>query len=254
MFLKLVRLVTCVLAFVLPSRLAVIVLRCFGHQMAWDARIGFSLLLVDRLVMGVGARIGHGNLVQVRRLLLDHKARIGRSNILNGPLSICLRSHAEIGNRNKVLRGPLPSVTYGTATFKLGRNSKITADHRIDCTQSVVLGCDSILAGSGSQLWTHGYVHEPQGGGRYRVDGPIFIGDCVYIGSASIVTTGVRIANNIIVGAGTTVARNLDQPGMYVSAAVRQLERPIAPANRSDMTRVEASGLCEPVFLKARDR
>lgn len=254
MHINFTRLATCVFGFLLPSRVAVFALRSLGHSMAPNARIGFSLLLVDRLVMKVDASIGHGNLVQVRRLLLDRKARIGRANILSGPISICLKMHAEIGNRNKVLRGPIPSVNYGTATFKLGRNSKITADHRIDCTQSVVLGFDSILAGSGSQLWTHGYVHEPNEGGRYRVDGPIVIGNSVYIGSSSIITTGARIAHNIIVGAGTTVASNLDQPGMYVSATVRRLERPINPAIRSDLTPVEAPGLCEPVFLKVMER
>lgn len=242
------------LGFVLPSRLAVVALRCLGHCIASDARIGLSLLLVERLVLRRGARVGHGNVVRVRRLVLDHGARIGRGNLLNGPLSILLKSQAEIGNRNKVLRGPIPTVTYGPATLKLGKNSKITADHRIDCTQSVMLGCDSILAGSGSQLWTHGYVHEPRGGGRYRVDGPIVIGNSVYIGSASIVTTGVRIANDIIVGAGTTVARSLNEPGMYVSAAMRRVDRPVEPSIRSDLARVEAPGLCEPVFLKAMDR
>ena len=248
------RFVTGTVGLVLPSRLAVVALRCLGHCIASDARIGLSLLLVERLVLRPGARVGHGNLVRVRRLVLDHGAQIGRGNLLNGPMSILLKSQAEIGNRNKVLRGPMPTVTYGPATFKLGKNSKITADHRIDCTQSVVLGCDSILAGSGSQLWTHGYVHEPQGGSRYRVDGAIVIGNSVYIGSASIVTTGVRIADDVIVGAGTTVARSLDEPGMYVSAAMRRVDRPIDPATRSDLARIVAPSLCEPVYVKLNDR
>jgi acetyltransferase-like isoleucine patch superfamily enzyme len=254
MFNNLKRLATGVLGFVLPSRFAAVAMRCLGHRIALDANIGFSLLLVERLVMRPGTRIGHGNLVRVRRLVLDNGARIGRGNLLNGPMSVLLKSQAEIGNRNKVLRGPMPTVTYGPATLKLGESSKITSDHRIDCTQSVVFGCDTILAGSGSQLWTHGYVHVQQGGGRYRVDGAIVIGNGVYIGSASIVTTGVRIGDDIIVGAGTTVARSLDEPGMYVSAAMRRVDRPVDPTTRSDLARVVAPGLCEPVYIKTIDR
>ncbi len=241
---------TALVSLLLPSVLARPLLRVFGHHIGSGVRIGFSLLLTRRLVLQAGSHIGHFNLVHLRRLVLRRGASVGRSNVLSGPLSVALGERAEIGNRNRILRGPQPLVTYGPASLRLGKASKVTADHRIDCTCSVRLGSHSIVAGAGSQLWTHGYVHEPHGHGRYRIDGAIEIGSDVYIGSASIVTTGVRIADGIIVGAGATVARSLIEPGMYVSAGLRRVERPAPPQIRSDLACVVADGLCEPVYRK----
>jgi acetyltransferase-like isoleucine patch superfamily enzyme len=241
---------TALVALLLPSALARVLLRGMGHRVGPGVQIGFSMLLVDRLVLQAGSRIGHFNVVRVRRLVLGREASVGRSNLLDGPLSVALGARAEIGNRNRILRGPQPAVTYGPSMLKLGAMSKITADHRIDCTCSVRFGSHSILAGSGSQLWTHGYVHEPQGHQRHRIDGGITIGNDVYIGSASIVTTGVRIADGVIVGAGATVARSLVEPGMYVSAGLRRVARPAPPQTRADLARVVAHGLCEPVYKK----
>lgn len=244
------RFLTALVALVLPSLLAGPLLRLFGHRVAKGARIGFSLLLVDKLCLDRTARIGHLNLIRVKRLLVREGGFIGRSNLFNGPVSVHLGRHAEIGNRNKILRGPSPAVTYGPARLVLGEWAKLTADHRIDCTCGVSFGPHSILAGSGSQLWTHGYVHELSGSGRYRMDGRISIGRDVYIGSASLLTAGVRIADGVIVGAGTTVASNLDLPGTYVSASLRHLPRPPDPGSRTDLVPVTASDLCEVVYQK----
>jgi hypothetical protein len=40
----------------------------------------------------------------------------------------------------------------------------------------VVIGDYSTLAGIGIQVWTHGYVHDTSGPGRYRIDGAVRIG------------------------------------------------------------------------------
>jgi acetyltransferase-like isoleucine patch superfamily enzyme len=128
--------------------------------------------------------------------------------------------------------------------------SKITSDHRIDCTATVHIGSFSTIAGTGSELWTHGYVHALQGAGRYRVDGRIRIGNNVYVGSSCIITTGVSLANGVIVGAGATVARSLTEPGMYVSAALRRLDRPGDPDIRADLLADDSPELCERVYIK----
>ncbi|MFM7013252.1 MAG: acyltransferase [Betaproteobacteria bacterium] len=93
-------------------------------------------------------------------------------------------------------------------------------------------------------------MHDPSGPGRYRIDGRIRIGRNVYIGSASVVTAGVIISDEVIVGAGTTVARSLLEPGLYVSAGLRKLERPPSPDERADLTLVKDDQLCERVYIK----
>ncbi|MBN1377688.1 MAG: hypothetical protein JXA04_00475 [Gammaproteobacteria bacterium] len=194
--------------------------------------------------------IGHLNIIRINQLKMGEKSYIGRMNIMNGPFSVELDKRASIGNRNTILRGSLGIVTYGFSELRLGELAKITSSHRIDCTQSVTIAAFSTMAGIGSQIWTHGYIHETHGACRYRVDGKVEIGHNVYIGSGCIISMGVNIASGVIVGAGVTVARNLDVPGLYVSAAIRQLPRPKAPEQRVDLTRVNEPGLTDLVYIK----
>jgi acetyltransferase-like isoleucine patch superfamily enzyme len=196
-------------------------------------------------------RVGHLNLIIVRRLLLRKSAYIGRANVAKGPLSLVLKPKAALGNANKVLRGPL-GVTSGAAQLWLGELAKITVGHRIDCTRTVQLGAFSILAGAGSQIWTHGYVHDTAGPGRYRIDGRVDIENNVYIGSACLISMGVRIGSGVIVGGGTAVPKSLAEPGLYVSAPIRSLPRPADPEERADITLLTDPGLVERVFLKRR--
>jgi acetyltransferase-like isoleucine patch superfamily enzyme len=142
--------------------------------------------------------------------------------------------------------------TSGPAQLWLGELAKITARHRIDCTQSVHIGDYSTVAGAGSQIWTHGYVHDVKGPGRYRVDGRVVIENNVYIGSACLISMGVRIGTGVIVGGGTAVPKSLTEPGLYVSAPMRSLPRPADPEERGDVALLSDPNLVERVFLKRR--
>ncbi|WP_017878895.1 acyltransferase [Janthinobacterium sp. CG3] len=234
----------------LPSPLAARLLNLLGHRVCATCRFGFSVVLVEHLAMQSGARIGHLNALKIRRLLMRQDAYIGRANFLHGPIDVVLARDAAIGNTNKVVRGPAGVVAVGRAELRLGQLAKITANHRVDCTRSVRIGAFSTLAGVGIQVWTHGYVHEMEGAGRYRIDGAVLIENNVYIGAACVISMGVRIAAGVIVGAGTTVARDLDEPGLYVSSAIRQLPRPAAPGGRGDLLAATDARLCERVYMK----
>lgn len=240
---------TCIMCLVFPSILLPAVLRLLGHKVAWDARIGFSLVLTDRIFMGAGARIGHFSIVHVRRVVLRRGAYLGHMNFFNGPFSMALASRAEIGNRNVITRAR-HGVSYGPASLTLGELSKVTAGHKIDCTNSVRVGDFCTLAGAGIQIWTHGYVHTNCGPERYRVDGCVRLGNNVNIGSRSIITGGVLISDGIMVGVGTTVSKNLSEPGFYVSGALRMLPEPADPETRTGMERIDDPGLIETVYRK----
>lgn len=238
------RLLTAATILCLPSLLVGPVLRLMGHRIGRGCRFGFSLILTDGLLLKNRVKIGHFNFLGVRSLLMRDDAYIGRTNIVYGPLDVIMGRRSCIGNSNKVTRGVQDLVTVGQAALKLGGLSSITAGHRVDCTTGVRLGNFTTVAGVGSQIWTHGYIHDTQGPGRYRIDGKVDIGNNVYVGSGCIISMGVRIASGAIVGAGVTVARNLDEPGLYVSAAIRQLPRPAQPDQRDDLVLVTDAHLC----------
>jgi acetyltransferase-like isoleucine patch superfamily enzyme len=243
--------ITALLVFVLPTWLVRPLLNAMGHCVLPGGRVGFSWLWCGFVGLDRGARIGHLNLIAVRRLMMREGAYFGRLNVAKGPVNVVLKSRAAVGNANRVLRGPA-GVSSGPAQLWLGELTKITANHRVDCTQSVRIGAFTVIGGAASQLWTHGYVHEMDGAGRYRIDGRIEIENNVYIGSACLVSMGVRIAKGVIVGGGTSVSQTLTEPGLYVSAPVRALARPAAPQERPNMCRLTDPHLMEPVFLKRR--
>ena len=250
---KLRRFLTAFFILILPIWANRSILRLLGHSINGKPRIGFSLIFVDKLILHNDSRIGHCNFIYCRRLVLKDASYIGRNNLIKGPISIVLREQAAIGNMNKILRGRLGLVTYGPSNLSLGKLSKITSNHYIDCTSSVFLGDFSTIAGISCQLWTHSYIHELLGSNRYRIDGSIRIGNNVYIGSACVITAGVSIASGVVIGAGTSVASSLIQSGLYVSAKLRRLDRPIDPNNRSDLRLVDDPKLSDRVYLKRID-
>ena len=79
-------------------------------------------------------------------------------------------------------------------------------------------GKDVVVAGAGTQFWTHGFDHR-----RVGSIAPIFVDDNVFIGSASTVVQGVHICPNVVVGAGTVVHRSITESGLYVSNSLRKV-------------------------------
>lgn len=221
-------------------------LRLLGHRIGSGVRIDPSWLAVDRLVLGDRARVGAGNVVVCRRLVLRDGASLGHANMMRGPFSILLGRDAAIGHRMEARRADWP-VTYGPATLRLGPRAKLTVAHFLDLTRSITLGPDVVIAGRGSQFWTHGYYHRPDGT-RFRVDGAISIGRNVYVGSMSMVSFGVDIADGAVVGGHSVVAKSLES-GMYVSQPLRALPLDWS-ALEARLVPVNLPGLCEPVFVR----
>lgn len=232
----------------LPSKIAVIFLKILGHQVSYSAKIGFSLILVDNLELASKAKIGHFNIIKIPKIKFNELAYIGHFNFINGPFSLLFDKQGAIGNSNNVTRAP-NGVTYGEAILKIGELGKITARHKIDMTRSISIGDFSTIAGAGSQIWTHGYIHAQQGADRVRIDGEVIIKDNVYIGAMSVINAGITIKNGITVGSNSTVSKNLTEKGMYVSQKLRFIEKNIDDV-RNSLQRVNDTNLVETVYTK----
>lgn len=231
-----------------PSAAKNWLLRSLGWKVASQCRIGFSWINSRHVELRGTNQIGHGNLIKTDVVLLGERSYIQHLNYISGPLLLVLDKCAAIGNQNRITRAK-KGVSWGRAMFKLGEWSKITSGHCIDCTRSVSFGSYSILAGRGSQMWTHGYLHAAAGLDRFRIDGSIKVGNNVYVGSACVFNAGVRIADAITIGSASCVSRSLEHPGLYVSQALRFVELDYAQAaERHPAVRTE--GLVERVVNK----
>jgi UDP-3-O-[3-hydroxymyristoyl] glucosamine N-acyltransferase len=169
-------------------------------------------------------------MIRTRRLVMREESAIGSLNVVDGNFSVWLRRLAMIGNRNVINQGPLPASA-GPVLLRLGVWAKITASHYVNVSDSVLLGALTTIGGAGSQLWTHGFVYLPELK-RPMVRGKIQTGRNVYIGSQCCVSPGVMIATGVAVGAHSSVANSLTQPGVYVSAPLRYF--PSSPEKRME--------------------
>lgn len=222
-FRKMRKLATLLVCMLLPPGLKPAALTLLGHRVHRSSRIGLCIVWGTKLLLGKHTRIGALNFIACRRLILRTNAYLGIGNRLAGPMSVHLMEQAAIGNGNIVKRAPHP-ISIGPAVLRLGTLTKLTSSHFVDCMESVRFGRWSVLAGRSSQIWTHGYVHAPTGPGRVRVQGPVLVGDNVYIGSMSIVLPAISITHATTIGSGAVVSKDITERGMYVSQTLRHVD------------------------------
>lgn len=236
------------LSCLLPSKAAILLLKLLGHNVSWKSKIGFSIIIVEKLILHENSRIGHFNFINIQTVNFSSGAYIGHLNIIKGPFCLKFAKRGSVGNSNIISRAKI-GITYNKAVLTIGELSKITARHSIDLTRSITIGDYSTIAGAGSQVWTHGYIHASSGPGRIRIDGEIKINNNVYIGSQCILNAGVTINSAITVGSNSTISKDLKESGMYVGQKLRFLEKDIEDV-KSVLSKVDLPYIIEDVYEK----
>ena len=224
-----------------------------GSRIERGARVGFSLLVAEKIVLRRGARIGHLNFFRISRIVMLQETRVKHLNLVRGPFSFELEKGAIFSSLNRMVRNPI-GITIGSSRFRMNPHSGVTSGHYFDLTRPIRIGRHSIIAGIDCQLWTHGYVHDTEGSGRYRIDGGIDIGPNVYVGSRVLISLGVTIERGVVVGAGCVVASNLEAESLYVSAKLRKLSRPIDPDERAELIAAARGDSLDRVYFRRKHR
>lgn len=210
--------------FFLPVRIVAFVCRCLRYKglsvSGRGCKVGFSLVLADRIELSNGARIGHMNLIKCKRMLIGG-GKIGHLNFVKGDFTVVMEDESLIHNQNKISS---IGVGYHEVYLVLKEGSRIGVKCMLDMTDSIVFGKCSRLAGSDTQIWTHGFVYSADGTRFVRLDAPVLIGDHVYIGTRCTILSGVNISAHITVGACSCVSKSLAEAGLYVGQSLRHLE------------------------------
>src|SRR5258708_4817916 len=117
-------------------------IRFFGYTIHPTARIGFSWIFPDFLILEEGATIDHFTVaIHLQRISLGRRAWIGRGNWITGFPKNNPKHFSHRLDRS-------PSLLMGAA-------SSITNNHPIDCTDLIEVGEFATIAGYASQLLTH---------------------------------------------------------------------------------------------------
>lgn len=233
----------------LPMRiLRIFFLRLLGHDISFQAKIGWGVYLVKHIKLAPKSRIGALNFIRINELNLSEKAFIKNLNYIKGPFNVILGEKSGIAMQNKIRRAYHP-VTYGISELKLGYNTFIVSNNFFDLTRTITMGDHSQLGGIRTEFWTHGYMHYPTGGDRIRIDGEIHIGDNVYVGSRCIFNPGVKIHNAINIGSNSVISKDLIEPGMYVNQSLRHIPKDIEDVMQK-LTKLDDDTIIERVYRK----
>ena len=188
-----------------------------GVHIGRNCKVGFSLLLSPKIDLEDGSRIGHCNYINVNSFYLGGGI-VRCFNIIKGTIDVRFENKSWMHSFNKISGVAI----YKANHFVVRKDTQIGMWHVFNVSDSIEIGANSCMAGSGSQVWTHSFLYGKEK--KVRVDGEVKIGDNCYIGSRVVICPGVKIANNISIGANTTVTKNLEKPGLYVSQPIRYIE------------------------------
>lgn len=181
----------------------------FGYRIHRTAKIGFSIIIPDNLVMDANAQIGHLSFCYGLRLLeLGENCIIGHLNWISG---MALNNKKFF--KYKVDRNP---------SLIIGAHSAITSRHLFDCTEQVEIGRFSTIAGHGSQFLTHSINLEEN---KQQCNG-IKIGDYCFVGTASVILSNTELPSYSILGAASLLNKKfVDNYYLYGGVPARPLKK-----------------------------
>lgn len=183
-------------------------IRLYDYDLHEKSFIGISFVFPKQLSMKEGARIGNFNVVKgLDKLSMDDSSVISTFNwIFSHPKS-----------DDKFFLG-FPDRK---AELELCEHSAITSRHLIDCTDKVRIGRFTTVAGFRTQILTHSIDLAK----NVQACKPITIGDYCFVGTGSILLSGNRITDKVVVGGGSVVSSDLMKPlSLYGGQPARHIK------------------------------
>lgn len=208
MFLKLF---TCLFPWFIRRRL---LSKFFGYNIHPSAKIGWSWVFPDQLIMAENSSIGHFNVaIHLDSIELKANSKIGRGNWITGFSTKKDSKHFK-HQKDRV------------SQLFLGENSAITKNHHLDCTNVISIGKFSTIAGYGSQFLTHSIdVYENR-----QSSESIFIGDYTFVSTNVVVLGGAFLPSFSILGAKAMLNKTFNEEWMLYGGV------PAKPVKNIDKT------------------
>lgn len=170
----------------------IILIKLYKFDIDKTAKIGFSYIYPDKLKMGKNAKIGHLNVaVNLHYIELGENSVISRKNWITGfPINSKFKHFSHQTDRKNELI--------------IGKESAITNNHHIDCTNYIHIGNYVTIAGYNSQFLTHSIdIYE----GR-QDSHPIEVGNYSFVSTGVIILGGSKLPDYSVLAAGAILNKN----------------------------------------------
>lgn len=168
----------------------VLLVKFYKYKIHPSAHIGLSYIFPKHLIMEEGATIGHLNVaIHLELIHMEKDCTISQKNWVTGfPL------------KNKSYFQDFPNRK---PALIMKKDSAITKQHLVDCTDTVTIGEFTSIGGYGSQILSHSTSLEK----NTQSCSPITIGHHCFIGTRSIILPGSILPNQSVLGAGAVLKK-----------------------------------------------
>lgn len=162
-----------------------LLIKIWKYEIHPTAKIGLAYIFPKNLIMKEGSKIEHFNVaVNLHLIILNKNSSINRSNWITG---FPINTKSEHFKHQKDRESKLI----------LDDEASITKKHHIDCTNSIIIGKYSVIAGYSSQFLTHSINIIEN-----RQDSlPIVIGDYCFVGTNCVILGGAKLPSFSVLGA-----------------------------------------------------
>jgi len=157
-------------------------------------RIGFSLLLCNRVEIGDRVTVGHFNVFkQLKRLSVGSDCTILNMNYFSGA-----------------------SYENWPCNLIIGSGTVLTSHHYLDCGGTIHIGEKCTIGGRDTHFWTHSLVF---GASSRKLEwSSIVVGEGSYIGARSMLI-GAKLPGETVVAAGSVVTKDYSTAGYGILLA-----------------------------------
>ncbi len=133
--------------------------------------------------------------------------------------SLRVRSSGRIYLRNSKFRANVKLFSDG-GVISIGHNCFFNNDCSITSKLKVTIGDRSIF-GENVRIYDHNHSYDSNYyvSSEHFVSSEIIIGKNCWIGSNVVILKGVKICDNVIIGAGSILFKSITEPGVYVPSS-----------------------------------
>lgn len=110
------------------------------------------------------------------------------------------------------------------ASLHIGSYAYLNTNCRVVAAESIEIGSHTML-GPNVCVYDHDHVFDGAGVHGDLKSSPIHLGERCWIAANSLITRGVEVGDNILIGGASVVTDSLLEPGVYVGAPARLIRR-----------------------------
>lgn len=180
---------------ILPWRIKrFLLVKLYHYQIHPTARIGLSYIYPKHLIMEEGAYIGHLNVaIHLELIHMEKDCTISQKNWITGFPLDNKTNFQDFPNRKPYLI--------------MKKDSAITKQHLVDCTDTVTIGELTSVGGYGTQILSHSTSLQM----NKQSCAPITIGHHCFVGTRSIILPGSILPNHSVLGAGAVLKKQFTE-------------------------------------------